>query len=152
MNNAEFVSERRLVNRLKGFWDMAKGAEELPPYNKFNKGSIDDLWNNCILVSVNSSSKQIMYKYEHVGKSAIEAFGKDLTGVYASSYEKSLLHGSNLLKYLDKSIEERSFLVSQGQFVNAEDKIIKFRDCILPFADGGGNISHLLVGLSWRSF
>jgi hypothetical protein len=152
VNNAEFVSERRLVNRLKGFWDLAKGTEDLPPYTKFSKAAIDDLWTNCILVSVNSSSKQIMYKYEHVGKSAVEAFGKDLTGAYANSYEKSLMHGSNLMKYLDKSVEERSFLVSQGQFVNAEDKIIKFRDCILPFADINKNISHLVVGLSWRSF
>jgi hypothetical protein len=152
VNNAEFVSERRLVNRLKSYWDLSRGSAELPLFSHFNKSTIEDIWKNCILVSVTNSGRQILYKYDHVGESAVEAFGKDLTGIYASSYEKSLMHGSNLLKYLDKSVEERSFLVSQGQFVNAEDKIIKFRDCILPFVDTQNNVSNLVIGLSWRAF
>jgi hypothetical protein len=152
VNNAELVSEKRLVNRLKNYWDLLRGSESIPEYVKFNKAAIADMWTNCIVVSVSNAGKQKVYKYEHVGNSAAEAFGKNLTGVYASSYEKSLMPGSNLMTYLDKSVDERSFLISQGQFVNLENKIVKFRDCMLPFIDLNGNITYVLIGLSWRSF
>lgn len=153
MNHAELVSEKRLVNRLKNYWDLLRGQEPIPEYVKFNHGAIAEMWSNCIVVSVNNpNSKQKIYRYEHMGPSASEAFGKNLTGVYASSYEKSLMPGSNLMSYIDKTVDERSFLISQGQFVNMENKIVKFRDCMLPFVDLHNNINYVLVGLSWRAF
>jgi hypothetical protein len=42
-------------------------------------------------------------------------------------------------------------LYDEGQFVSPTHKTVKFRSCLLPFGQGE-EVSHILVGLSWREF
>jgi hypothetical protein len=145
------MTERRLVVRLRKYWDFLRGEDNLPNYAKFNKSAIDDVLQSCILCSVAHSGKSMMFKYEYLGKDAVDAFGIDLTGQYAANTDRRI-PGVNFLKFMTKAIESKDFTSAQGQFVNDNNKIVKYRDCILPFLDSHGNIAYLVVGLSWRSF
>jgi hypothetical protein len=42
-------------------------------------------------------------------------------------------------------------LVDMGQFINAGNKVVKYRSCLLPFGTGN-KVTHIIAGLSWREF
>lgn len=146
------IHEKRLVNRLKSYWEAVKTEGKLPQYSKFNKNLIADMWDNCLLFCVSYDGSEKIYHCEYVGQQLSLAFGKELKDVYISSKNRLVLPGANLMQYLDKSLLDKDFVMSSGQFVNFRDKIVKYRDCILPFTDKNGNINYLLVGISWREF
>lgn len=153
LESAEFIHEKRLVNRLRMYWSYVRDEDILPDYRKFNQNYIADMWDNCLLFSVSYSGQATkLYQCEYIGQNLSVAFGNDLKDRYISSKDRLILPGANLMDYLDKSLNEKKFTMSSGQFVNYRDKIVKYRDCILPFADNNKNVSHLVAGISWREF
>lgn len=153
LESAEFIHEKRLVNRLRMYWNYIRNDDILPNYSKFNQNYIADMWNNCLLFSVSYTGRETkLYQCEYIGQNLSVAFGNDLKDRYISSKDRLILPGANLMEYLDKSLTEKKFTMSSGQFVNYRDKIVKYRDCILPFADKNRNVSHLVTGISWREF
>ncbi|HCR85606.1 MAG TPA: hypothetical protein DIV86_02900 [Alphaproteobacteria bacterium] len=152
LENYTPVHEKRLVNRLKNYWDNIKPENSVPEYNRFNKNFIADMWENCMLFYVINNGDQKLYHCEHVGSQLTISFGNELKDAYVSSRNKLLLPGANLMKYMDIALSKKDFIMSSGQFVNYKNKIVKYRDCILPFTDNNSNISYLIVGISWREF
>lgn len=149
---ANILSERRLVFRLKEYWNKIRADEEVPNFGKFNIGAVQDVWENCMQFEVSSGGSKKLYQCSYLGESLVEGFGKELKDRYVSSYDKRVMPGSNLLDLMDNTVDSKEFTLSQGQFVNHNNKIVKYRNCILPFVDGGKKIKHLIVGLSWRAF
>ncbi len=153
LNNTENISERRLVNRLKSYWDSLREEADTPLFQKFNQNSIIDMWENCMHFQATATTqRKKIYQCKFVGKNLISAFGKELKDRYVSSYDKRILPGSNLAEAMDNSCDNRVFVLSSGQFVNNENKIVKYRDCIMPFSNFDDNITDLIIGISWRSF
>jgi hypothetical protein len=150
--SSNFIYEKRLVNRLKGYWDRINDENDVPLSSKFNGGSISDMWESCLTFKVTYAGNTKIYHCDHVGRMLQDGFGKDLKGRYFSSYDMNRSISRDFVQILDKVIESRQFVVSQGQFVNFRDKIVKFRDCIMPFKDFSGNVKLIVVGVSWRSF
>lgn len=149
----EYVSEKRLVNRLHKFWQMMKQEdEEIPEFSKFNQNKIADMWENCVLFSVVNDGLVKMYHCEYVGLNLKSAFGKDLTGKYTNSKNQYEPPGRKFIEYLDKCLADKEFIMSQGSFVNDEDRIVKYRDCIMPFRSYDGKITHIVAGVSWKAF
>jgi hypothetical protein len=153
LDSTIFISEKRLVNRLRMYWDHIKTGDTIPLFAKFNQNYIADMWDNCLLFFVShNGNKTKFYHCDYVGKNLSLAFGTDLKDRYVSSKDKLVLPGANLIPYLDKVLEVKDFVMSSGQFVNYRNKIVKYRDCIMPFCDSSGNITNLVVGISWREF
>ena len=153
LDSAKFIHEKRLVHRLKMYWDHIRQDDKIPKYSKFNQNYIADMWDNCLVFYVSYSSRDNkLYHCEYVGQNLSVAFGSDLKDRYISSKDRLILPGSNLLSYLDKTSEVKEFIMSSGQFVNYRNKIVKYRDCILPFAGKDDDVSCLIVGISWREF
>lgn len=153
LNSTNIANERRLVVRLKNYWDsLLEDNTKIPSFTKFNSSFIHDMWDNCMHFEISGKEKQKLYRCEYVGKNLVEGFGKDLESKYISSYDKRLMPGANLLSFMDESVDKIDFVLSQGQFVNHNNKIVKYRNCILPFCDHEDRVKHLIVGLSWRAF
>ncbi|MDX1949257.1 MAG: hypothetical protein SFT90_02005 [Rickettsiales bacterium] len=151
--NTENISERRLVNRLKSYWDNLRENAETPLFQKFNQNSIIDMWDNCMHFQANATSqRKKIYQCKHIGKNLTIAFGKELKDRYVSSYDKRILPGSNLAEAMDNACDNRVFVLSSGQFVNKGNIVIKYRDCIMPFCNIDDTITDLVIGISWKSF
>ena len=147
-----FVSERRLVNRLHQYWLSLKSEDEdIPKFSKFNESKIEDMWHTCVLFSVEGSGKQPIFKLQNMGDSLSEAFIDDLKNRYFSIRDKSILPGSNFAESMEIAVRTREFIKSEGQFINPKNKIVKYRDCILPFSNAENQVSNLIIGLSWRT-
>lgn len=146
------IYDRRLVDRLKKYWDRMKGTETAPIFSRFNGNAIQDVWDCCLSIKVVKSGKIKIYQCQEVGQKLKVAFGKELKGKYFTSFDGGGTLNKGFLKFLDYSVDVKEFVVSQGQFVNSKSKVVKYRDCIMPFVDLKGEIKLLIVGVSWRSF
>lgn len=147
------MSERRMVNRLKSYWESLRKQNELPIFEHFNQNSVADMWDSCLSFNVTSSSGgKKMYQCNFVGNDLNKAFGKDLKDRYVSSADKRVLPGANLMESLDNSVDSKVFVLSAGQFVNSDHKIVKYRDCVMPFTNFEGTVTNLVVGISWKAF
>lgn len=147
------MSERRLSDRLEKYWFMIKGEFVMPPYSHFNQSLIQDMWNNCLVFKVVFSQDTKMYRCEFVGENLKAAFAPDLLGRSFSSNRVQVMPGSNIAEFMDKAIQTQTPVKSSGQFIGNKSKIVKYRDCILPFSDASGTkVNHLIVAVSWRSF
>lgn len=143
--------ERRLPMRLMTYWKRLHTERGLPEIRKFNPHAIEDVWPHCIKLLITEVNEKRTYKYEFMGKHIIEAFGKDMTGLQVSPNIRNV-PGTGIIKRLDAAIPLREPVMEQGQFINDKDKLIKYRSCILPFGSNKYDITHVVLGLSWREF
>jgi hypothetical protein len=131
---------------------MIRGDNTHPAFHRYNPSAISDMWENCLQFDLTSSDKMKMYQIAHVGRNLEKDFGKNLKGKYLSSTERRIMPGSNLMEYVDKCVESGEYILSQGQFVNNENKIVKYRNCMMPFVNIKNEVKNIIVGLSWKAF
>jgi hypothetical protein len=143
------ITEQRLTSRLVSAWEKLKADNEMPEYTRLNKDVIADVIVNCCIVSVNGQGKPI-YKYEYVGDAVVQAYGKNPSGEYHHSSVR--MPASALCIRMDQVIIERKPLFDDGQFINENNKVVKYRGCLLPYKNPANEVSHILIGLSWRAF
>jgi hypothetical protein len=152
MGSSESIYEKRLVNRLQMYWDRARGQENVPFSNEFSGSQLQDVWQSCIQIKVTTTGEKNLYYCEFMGSSLKQPLGKDLKDKYFSSVETGGMVSREFIKVLDQSVMDKKFITSQGQFINSQSKVVKYRDCVMPFKDLEGKIDMLVVGLSWRTF
>jgi hypothetical protein len=131
---------------------MVAEEGDVPLIQKFSSNSIMDMWENCLAFRVTIKGDSKIYQCEHVGRSLSEAYGNDLKFKYFSSYERDLSLSREFIKALDEAVDKRQFTLSQGQFINYKNKVVKYRDCIMPLKDISGEIRMVVAGVSWRVF
>ncbi len=141
--------EKRLAYRLIAHWKKLQKGKGLPDIRQFSPAAIGDMWQHCIRLLVTENNNVRLYKYEHIGPNIVAALGKDLTGHQVTPSIRTV-PGANIIRKLDLSIPLHEPVMEQGQFINHNDKIIKYRSCILPFGDINYALSHAVIGLSWK--
>lgn len=147
------MSERRLSDRLEKYWLMIKGDLPMPQYSRFNHNLIQDMWNNCLVFKVLESAENRIYKCEYVGENLKQAFAPDILGKNFPVNSVQIMPGSNISEFMGEAIKSKMPIKSSGQFVGNESKIVKYRDCILPFSnETGDTVDRLIVAVSWRAF
>ena len=75
----------------------------------------------------------------------------DLTGQQVTPSIRTV-PGTSVIKKLDASLPMREPVLEQGSLINNDDKMIKYRSCILPFGNKKFDVSHAIIGLSWKIF
>lgn len=147
------MQEQRLTTRLMAYWEKIKGADALPLYEKLNPSALDELWNNCLCLRAEpSGTNKLSYTYLHCGQEISKAIGKDLRGQRMTTNMK-FFPGAKIIKRIDEvaSQVKPTPLLDDGQFVNENNQIIKYRACLLAFGTSK-SITHIVVGVSWRAF
>lgn len=143
--------QQRLSDRLTKYWETLRKDEVMPPFQQFNVSTIEDLWGNCVLLSVNKSNEETKtFVFYRVGDRVKELYNEDLTGISLKSKQK-MIKGAAIIKRIDEIIANPAPVYDSGQFVSERNKVVKFRSCLLPFGTGG-EVTHVIAGLSWREF
>lgn len=146
------MHEKRLTARLTKYWERIKKDDPLPRFVKFNPSAIEDVWENCFqLKSLSESAEKRSYTYEYMGDKLVEAYGRSLVGQQAGAHFKNL-PGSAILKKLPELESKLEPVYDDGQFINDKHKVVKYRACLLPFGDVDSGLTHVVCGLSWKSF
>ena len=145
------MHEQRLTDRLTKYWDLLRKEDALPTFAKFNSSAIDDVWSYCVLFAVNpSANDNKSFTFYRMGDKVKDLYKEDLTGNTLSSKQR-MFKGAAIVKRMDEVVKNAEPVFDSGQFVNTDNKIVKFRSCLLPFGSTG-EVTHVVAGLSWREF
>jgi hypothetical protein len=122
----------------------------MPQIEHFNSGVVEDLWQQCMMVSVDTR-KGIIFKFEFMGDVIIKASGKDICGQIVESgtvhFPGIVIH-QRLLQLVDKPEP----MDDGGFFLNGSGEIVKYRACFLPFGTPSKGLTNVVLGLSFRAF
>lgn len=148
------MEDQRLTKRLMEYWNRLRGELPLPEWGRFNVGALQDIWGQCCVWRVDISendSRVNQYTFEHIGDNAKEALGKNLTGhVFVSHLER--FPGARIANRVGETVTKAQPISDEGSFVNEKHKMVKYRSCLLPFGTKEGRVTHVVLGLSWRTF
>ena len=142
---------KRLSDRLIKYWDLIRKDEPLPRFEKFNSEAVSDVWESCIIFKVNASSgKQNSYTFYKIGRKVRDLYDEDLTGNTLNPRQR-MFKGADIIRRIDDIIQDPKPMQDNGQFISADNKVVKFRSCLLPFGNDN-EVTHVVSGLSWREF
>ncbi len=146
------MQERRLTSRLLEYWDNIRKDRTLPDINSFNSSAVEDVWGFCIRLAIQPGKGDTKtYRYEYIGDRLREAYGADISGKIASAKNRQL-PGFKLLAQADGAVAGHETTTGHGQFINKDSKLVKYRNCVLPFGKDNGEVSHVIIGMSWKAF
>jgi hypothetical protein len=145
------MKDKRLTNRLIQYWEKLRTQQPLPAWERFNPGVVDDIWKNCCVWRAEGSEDMPTYTYDYVGASVRSALGVDATGVVFNSHFRNF-PGARIVYKIDEIVKSQTPMLDESQFVNQQNKIVKYRSCLLPFGNKKGRVTHVMLGLSWHAF
>jgi len=139
--------ESRLTTRLIKYWKSLKGIHNVPLEKNIDNTAIADLWDYCFILRVKEIKDEIDYRYDYIGKNIKNAYMKDLSegDNILINLEASGLHD----KYMEL-IRLKRPIENQGTYINNNDKIIKFRQCMIPFSSDGKNVTTIIGAMNYK--
>lgn len=146
------MQDQRLIDRLTRYWNSMRREEPMPRFAQFNSSAIDDIWQQCLLFTVQpaSAGKPPHLNFHTIGDQLSSIYGKTLLGTTFNPAQKHF-QGATVMSKVGQIIASPAPLVDIGQFVCQSGKTVKYRSCLLPFG-GQGVVTHIIAGLSWREF
>ena len=144
--------EQRLTFRLQAHWDTTRREAVMPEFGQFNVGPISDIWQQCMLFTVQPSAPgaPAAVQFYKIGDGLRKLYSQDPTGMTVTTAQKHF-EGAKIVARMADIIDNPRAMVEDGQFVNARGKMVKYRSCLLPFGKDG-KVTHIVTGLSWKEF
>ena len=144
----EIYTERRISNVLLDYWYFIKGENELPKESDIDTEDLHDVWESCFLVQVLDINRGGNYRYTYLGKKIQEAYGEELTIEKSSPLITPTAEDQD--KLFRQVIITRKPVVTEGQFTNNLGQVVKYRQCLLPFAQDDGEVGAIFGGMRFR--
>lgn len=147
------MNDNRLVDRLVNYWKRIKKDAILPDYKKNNPASIEDLWQQCFVLSI-IPPNCAGYKYEYLGEKIIKIYGADLLGRTMNMSNKQFPDSILVprLKAINSLLDLKEPQEDVGQMPSPAGKLIKYRTILLPFGNEKAGLTHIVAGVSYREF
>ena len=150
-NEQKDGKERRVNEVLQSFWDTLRGEDAVPAEKDLDVALIDDIWDSCFMVEISHGDAKREYKYSYVGESIVEAYGDDLKG--KEVYNQLMgTHTRHLLMKFETVVRSMQSVTDENEFRNLEGQMIKYRQCLVPFADSADKLSFILGSMTWRRY
>lgn len=145
-------AEARLNDRLTTYWNMLRKDAPVPEFVQFNIAAIEDIWSQCVLFVVNPTAPgaPANVNFYTVGDKVQALYG-NVAGRSVATTQRHF-QGAAIIKRVGEVIATPAPLYDEGQFVNEQSKMVKYRSCLLPFGSKEGKVTHVVAGLSWREF
>lgn len=144
--------ERRLVKRLRIYWERIKRDREVPHFKTFNPVAVSNLWKDCFHVSVHQERGKITFVYRYIGENLNEIIGQQHLNAHINA-QMPFIPIKHVFITMNEMFRLESFECAEhgGNFVDQHSHVIKYRSCILPFGVSKDNITDFIVGVSWIS-
>ncbi len=146
------MHDQRLIERLTHYWNSMCRGKDMPRFAQFNSSAIADIWQQCLLFSVQpgSSERSVGLIFQMIGDQLQGIYGQEMLGA-AFSHKHRHFQGAAVVGRAGEVLASPAPLIDIGQFACNSGKMIKFRSCLLPFGQQGV-VTHIVAGLSWREF
>ena len=149
------TQERRITNRLLDCWNQLKGSKTLPLKQDIPEligAYLEDLWNFCFVITMDEISNGVInYTYEHFG----DTIQNDYTNSRVLEQGNPPLatpQASRLHNEFQKIAKTKRPAIFEGEFLNADGKLVYYRQILTPFAtnDNGSEVTAVLGGMRYK--
>lgn len=122
---------------LHQYWEqLCKKSESLPNIEEIIPDDIMEIWKNCFILQINTSSNQIKYSYKYLGDKIIRAYKEDLDSEYDSPPIISE-DPETLAELFEEIIYNQNPIIEDNKILYSDRGIIKYSQCILPLKPNG---------------
>ncbi len=145
------MQEQRLTLRLKKYWELLKKDKQFPDIAHFSSTAVDEIWPYCLRLAVDKQPDgQQLYKHEYVGPAIIKLYGEDPSGTVIDQ-NTIKFPGKIIVGGLGEAGGQGAPAETNGQMVDKQGKLTKYRACFLPFGTEQDGVTHVIVRLSYSS-
>jgi len=139
--------ERRLVLRLLNYWRDLGRDESFPALGDLDPDAMGDMWPFCFVLRVDAA----------VTASALTYIGPEiLADCDEAPAEPTLetLPDATLIKhataFVGQTLRRKVPITKGGEFIDHRGRAIQFRSIVLPLAEDGRTVDHLLGAANCR--
>lgn len=148
MEDNKSVKERRLTVRLFSYWEKLRGSRIMPTEEDIDPDHIEDLWEYCFLIHTKDLDKTD-YNYTYIGDSILEAYRgglsqNDVNGLISPNAEW-------MAESYKKIVESKKPIIDEGEFLNYNNQIVKYRQCLLPLGEGD-EVKAIFGGMRYKIY
>lgn len=144
--------ERRFQDRLTDMWSKLAESHKPPLYSALNHAIMQDSWTKCVMLELEPGAtreRSPSYKLTHIGAGV-----KSLFADYRANQKCKRLslepHLRKMFQHIDDIARTGEMVKNNGTTLLVQSqKTIKFRTCLMPFADKDGNICCIIIGISY---
>ncbi len=142
--------ENRLSVRLMNIWEKLAELNPPPSFAQFNIAPVSDIWQQCATFKVepNAGDGNHALTIDFVGDSLQKLLPDMRSGGRITTKSMNM----QLKKYLSglaEVVNDCKTLVNSGTLVGQNNKMVKYRVCLLPFTDKNAKVAYIVVGFSW---
>lgn len=141
-------SEQRITNLLFAFWEEARGEAPMPLEETISQETLSDIWESCFMVKLDDIKKGPDYTYSFLGENIKHAHGTDIGN--GDSPPLAAAAANRLSVRYGTVIATKKPAMDEGEFINAQGKLVKYRQALLPFSNDYHHISCIFGGMRYR--
>jgi hypothetical protein len=145
------MMENRLTVRLTNMWEKLAEFSPPPMFAQFNTAPISDIWQQCATLKIEpsaSSETNFTMIVEFMGDLAQKLLPDFREGARIGSKSMSM-QAKKYLSGIGEVINECKTIINSGSLVGHNNKMVKYRVCLLPFTDKNAKVAYIVVGFSW---
>jgi hypothetical protein len=147
-----FMLEQRLSSRLVGIWDKLAELNPPPMFAQMNRATISDIWPQCAVIRIEQaaeSPQDTLFAFEYIGEKSRSLLPAIQEGQMVRLRELNR-ETKKYLETLPETIDNITTMVNSGVVAGGRNnKLIKYRICMLPFTNTSKAVSHIMIGFSW---
>jgi len=138
---------RRITEILLDYWGKARKGRKFPAMENVNlEQDLQDIWPDCFITEITENDGKKQYHQKYMGDNIHEMFG----GTFTNEVLEVL---SIKVRPLYSHVEEHKRpLIEESQFINSRNKLIKYRQIILPLGKDDTRVDHLLGGVRYKMY
>lgn len=143
--------KQRLPDIIGQYWEEIRKGRPFPIENDVEEEALKALgcWNDCFLIRVRDIAKETDYKYSYLGPAIINAYGEDLTDVSVRAFASP--DASTLEDKYFEVIATKRPVTSEGEFKNARNMQVRYRQCLVPLG-AGEDVQAILGAMRYRLY
>jgi len=151
-NNSDIANlHHRAHDSLRDYWSKLRGSRPFPREDEIDPDEIAEIWDSCFLISLDSVTYRIGYRYSYLGTALVSAFGDNTDNNDVALRLLSTARVPNANK-MTEAINTRQPVIDDGEFINNHNMNIRYRTCIVPFGYDNGQVSHLFGVMRWKAY
>ena len=146
------ASKRRIPDILMTYWEGLKAGRAFPAEDDLNPDDMEKegFWKDAFLIHTSEIAKRQEYQFAYLGSAIQQAYGEDLTGIYARSFASP--SAASLADIYFEVIATRKPVTDEGEFVNARNMVVRYRQCLVPLGKSGNKVDAILGAMRYRLY
>lgn len=144
-------THRRIPDIISQYWEELKAARSFPAESDVREEALEKMGclKDSFLIRVRDIAKEKDYNYTFLGPAIINAYGEDLTGVSIRAFTSP--DAANLEEKYFEVIATRRPVIDEGEFLNARNMRVRYRQCLVPLG-AGEDVQAILGAMRYRLY